>query len=129
MGKKSDGVAREYIAKAREALARRDLRALAELVPSREHWRLYPDFAEDALYFDIEATDGKSSQLPTVVSLSTARGCTCTCSAGTWTSCRRRWRAAAVGVFNGTCFDAPVLRDYFGERRFPSRTRTSICGS
>ena len=45
----------EKIDAARRALAARDLRALAGLVPEREHWRLYPEFAQDAMFFDIEA--------------------------------------------------------------------------
>lgn len=119
ISKKSDGVAREYIAKAREALARRDLRALAELVPSREHWRLYPDFAEDALFFDIE-TDGKEQQLPTVVSLYDSAGLHVYLLGRNMDELPEAMAARRLWVsFNGTCFDAPVLRDYFGESRFP----------
>ena len=68
LGQKLDGAARQRLHLAREALARRDLKGLAAMVPPREHWRLYPEFARDAVYFDIE-TDGKQEQAPTVVAL------------------------------------------------------------
>jgi len=73
LSRKSDGAARERIALAREALARRDLAALAQLLPPREHWRLYPEFADSAVFWDIE-TDGKEQNRPTVVSLFDAAG-------------------------------------------------------
>ena len=44
------------------------LSSLAALIPPREHWRLYGEFAEDAAFFDIE-TDGREHQRPTVVSV------------------------------------------------------------
>src|SRR4051812_27800687 len=46
--------------RAREALQKRDARALAQVVPVQEHWRLWPQFDEDALYLDIE-TNGLGS--------------------------------------------------------------------
>jgi hypothetical protein len=68
LGQKLDEGARRRLVLAREALARRDLKALAAMVPPREHWRLYPEFQHEAVYFDIE-TDGATDQVPTVVAL------------------------------------------------------------
>src|SRR4051812_45479834 len=51
---KGDEVARRRIAEAREALAARDLARLAGLLPPREHWRLYSEFVQQAVFFDIE---------------------------------------------------------------------------
>ncbi|MFL5343524.1 MAG: ribonuclease H-like domain-containing protein [Hyalangium sp.] len=119
ISRKADDVAREYIAKAREALARRDLRALAQLVPSREHWRMYPEFAQDALFFDIE-TDGNENQVPTVVSLYDSAGLHVFLQGRNMDELPEAMAARRLWVsFNGTCFDAPVLRDYFGANRFP----------
>jgi hypothetical protein len=118
---KTDAAARERIAQAREALANKDLRALAEMFPPREHWRLYPAFAEDACYFDIE-TDGKERQMPTVVSLFDSQGLHVFIAGRNMDALpaaladkrRRLWV-----TYNGSCFDVPVLRDWFGADRFP----------
>ncbi|WP_224363142.1 ribonuclease H-like domain-containing protein [Hyalangium versicolor] len=120
MTRKMDDVAREHIAKAREAFERRDLKALAQVIPSREHWRLYPDFAQDALFFDIE-TDGKEQQFPTVVSLFDSTGLHVFLLDRNMDELPEAMAARRLWVsFNGTCFDAPVLRDYFGAKRFPT---------
>jgi len=120
ISKKTDDVAREYIAKAREAVERNDLRTLAQLLPSREHWRLYPLFAQDACFFDIE-TDGRQDQAPTVVSLFDSAGLHVFILDRNMDELPEAMAARRLWVsFNGTCFDAPVLRDYFGERRFPT---------
>jgi uncharacterized protein len=120
ISRKADDVAREYIAKAREALARRDLRALAQLVPPREHWRLYPEFAQEAIFFDIE-TDGRERMVPTVVSLFDSAGLHVFIHGRNMDALPEAMAARRLWVsFNGTCFDAPVLRDYFGAERFPT---------
>lgn len=120
ISKKTDDVAREYISKAREALERNDLRTLAQLIPSREHWRLYPLFAQDACFFDIE-TDGRQDQAPTVVSLFDSTGLHVFILGRNMDELPEAMAARRLWVsFNGTCFDAPVLRDYFGEGRFPT---------
>ncbi|MBZ4373974.1 ribonuclease H-like domain-containing protein [Corallococcus interemptor] len=119
ISRKADTVARERIAEARAALARRDLKDLARMVPPREHWRLFPEFQDDAVYFDIE-TDGSKTQVPTVVSLFDAAGLRVFIQGRNMDALpealgkRRLWV-----TFNGSCFDVPVLRDYFGEKNFP----------
>lgn len=119
ISKKTDDIARARIAEAREALERRDLRRLAELIPPREHWRLYPPFADDAVYFDIE-TDGKDAQAPTVVSLFDSRGLHVFIQGRNMDALPEAMAERRLWVtFNGSCFDVPVLRDYFGPARFP----------
>lgn len=119
ISRKTDDVARARIAEAREALERRDLRKLAELLPPREHWRLYPAFQDDAVYFDIE-TDGKDAQAPTVVSLFDSRGLHVFIQGRNMDALPEAMAERRLWVtFNGSCFDVPVLRDYFGPARFP----------
>lgn len=119
LGPKLDGVARERIAQAREALARRDLGRLARLVPPREHWRLYAEFAQEAVFFDIE-TDGAAQQVPTVVSLFDTAGLHVFIQGRNMDSLPEALAARRLWVtFNGSCFDVPVLRGYFGARSFP----------
>jgi uncharacterized protein YprB with RNaseH-like and TPR domain len=119
ISKKTDDIARARIAEAREALERRDLRKLAELLPPREHWRLYPAFQDDAVYFDIE-TDGKDAQAPTVVSLFDSKGLHVFIQGRNMDALPEAMAERRLWVtFNGSCFDVPVLRDYFGPARFP----------
>src|SRR5262245_26095669 len=56
----------ERIEQANRALEALDLHALAKLIPPREHWRLYPRFVEQAVFFDIEC-DSADHPRPTVV--------------------------------------------------------------
>ena len=59
-----DGLLREGIYESAMPLVRRSLDAVAggdarffhALLPSRETWRLYPEFADRALFLDIETT-------------------------------------------------------------------------
>jgi hypothetical protein len=119
ISRKTDDIARARIAEAREALARKDLRKLAELLPPREHWRLYPEFHQDAVYFDIE-TDGKDAQAPTVVSLFDSAGLHVYIQGRNMDALPEAMAERRLWVtFNGSCFDVPVLRDYFGPARFP----------
>lgn len=118
ISKRGDPAARTAIAEAREALAAKDLARLAALLPPREHWRLYPLFAEHAVYFDIE-TDGQTSQRPTVVSLFDADGIRVFIQGRNLEELPEALAGRALWVtFNGSCFDVPVLKAYFPD--FPA---------
>ncbi|HYO54167.1 ribonuclease H-like domain-containing protein [Archangium sp.] len=119
LGQKLDEGARRRLAMAREALERRDLKGLAAMVPPREHWRLYPEFARDAVYFDIE-TDGAQEQVPTVVGLFDDGGLHVFIQGRNMDALPEAMAERRLWVtFNGSCFDVPVLRQYFG-RGFPT---------
>jgi uncharacterized protein YprB with RNaseH-like and TPR domain len=119
ISRKTDDIARERIAQAREALERKDLHALATLIPPREHWRMYPAFASEAVYFDIE-TDGSDTQVPTVVSLYDDTGLHVFIQGRNMDALPEALASRRLWVtFNGSCFDVPVLRDYFGHGSFP----------
>jgi uncharacterized protein YprB with RNaseH-like and TPR domain len=45
-----------FIERSREALAAGESEFFYRHLPSREHWRLYPEFGDRAAYFDIETT-------------------------------------------------------------------------
>lgn len=101
------------IDEAAAALAGRDLHRLARLFPAREHWRLYPSFAEEAVYLDIE-TDGAEGGRPTVVSLLDARGLHVHLRGRNMESLPAALGRSRMWVtFNGRCFDLPVLRAHF----------------
>lgn len=119
LGQKLDDGARRRLALAREALERRDLKGLAAMVPPREHWRLYPEFARDAVYFDIE-TDGAQEQVPTVVALFDDGGLRVFIQGRNMDALPEAMAERRLWVtFNGSCFDVPVLRQYFG-KAFPT---------
>ena len=52
-----DRTLRAAIGEAASAYATRNVDRLASLMPSREHWRLFATFADDAAYLDIETSD------------------------------------------------------------------------
>lgn len=120
LSEKLDDTARGFLAEARRALDARDLAKLAAMVPPREHWRLYREFAEEAVYFDIE-TEGMTGE-PTVVSLFHADGFQVFFRGKDLDDLPEAMARWPLWVsFNGAAFDAPVLAHYFG-RRFPAPT-------
>jgi len=118
-----DAVARDLaarIAEAEAALAGRDLVRLAELLPRRDHWRLYPRFADEAVYLDIE-TDGREAGRPTVVSLFDARGLHVHLQGRNLEALPGALGRSRLWVtFNGRCFDLPVLREHFPDLPEPA---------
>ncbi|MBE2249656.1 MAG: ribonuclease H-like domain-containing protein [Myxococcus sp.] len=105
------------IAEARDALARRDLAALAALVSPREHWRLYPHFVEQAAFFDIEA-DGDN--VPTVVGVMDRQGVATFRRGRSMEALPARLAQSPIWVtFNGAVFDVPVLEKAFEATGFP----------
>lgn len=108
-----DGSVRTRIHLGREALARRDLPALAALLPPREHWRLYSEFPDEVAFFDVE-TDGVEEQRPTVVSVLDREGLHAFILGRNMELLPERLAVSPIwATFNGTCFDLPVLRRYF----------------
>jgi len=116
MNQRLDAELLQAIETAREALARRELPALARLVPEREHWRLYRSFPDEAAFFDIEA-DGE--QEPTVVGLLDADGVASFRRGEPMAPLVERLRRRRLWVtFNGGSFDIPVLRRWLPD--FPA---------
>ena len=108
------------IDRAEAALDRGDLGKLVQLLPPREHWRLWPLVADEALCLDIEAEDAGERHRPTVI------GCLDGETLVTFIRTRdldrlpERLAARRVWVtFNGASFDLPVLRRTFPELACP----------
>lgn len=113
-----DAELREAIAKARGA----SLAELAEMIPVREHWRLYPHFVEQAAFVDLEADGDEQITVGGVMD-----------RAGVATFIRdfegalalshlaERLEQSAIWVtFNGGTFDIPVLKRHFPSLRLPN---------
>jgi uncharacterized protein len=108
------------ITEAETALAERDLERLAQLLPPREHWRLYPAFLDEAVFLDIE-TDGAVNGRPTVVSLFDAQGLHVFIQDRNLESLPEVLQRSRLWVtFNGRCFDEPVLRRHFADLPTPA---------
>jgi len=108
---------REFVDVATDHLRRRDARFFDDSFPSGERWRLYENFRDDALFFDIETT-GLDAARHDVTTVSVHRG------GDTETLIRgddldgRRLRECFVDAplivsFNGARFDVPFLEDAF----------------
>lgn len=111
MSTKLDGPLLDRIAQARQALTARDLSALAQLVPAREHWRLYPLFAQSTAFFDIEA-DG--DHVITVVGVMDGAGLASFRRDRSLDAVPGRLAQSPIWVtFNGAVFDVPILRRKF----------------
>lgn len=117
---KVDEKIRARIFESQEALEARDVGALAKLLPQREHWRLYREFADEAVFFDIE-TDGLAEQRPTVVSLFSRDGLEVFLQGRNLEALPEALARHRVWVtFNGSCFDVPVLRSHFPRLALPA---------
>jgi uncharacterized protein len=113
ISKRVDRAAREKISKCRAALATRDLAELGRLVPPREHWRLYADFAQEAAFFDVEA-EGAAVQRPSVVSIFDSSGLVVFVRDRNLEELPERLSRSRFWItFNGSCFDLPILRACF----------------
>lgn len=117
---KVDDKVRARIFETQSALEARDVGALARAFPPREHWRLYREFADEAVFFDIE-TDGMEAQRPTVVSLFSNDGLEVFLQGRNLEALPEALGRHRVWVtFNGSCFDVPVLRSHFPELPEPA---------
>ena len=103
------------------ALAERDAAWFGGRLPVREHWRLYPEFAKETAFLDIETTGLSPYEgIVTVVSVHGAAG-TRTFIAGEdleeLPAYLRRFRVLVT--FNGSRFDLPFLSVSFPQLIVP----------
>ncbi|USZ70005.1 ribonuclease H-like domain-containing protein (plasmid) [Halorussus salilacus] len=108
---------REFIGEARDRLDAGDADFFGDALPSGSLWRAYPNFAEDACFFDIETT-GLDSSRHEVTTVSLHRGGdTRTYVQGEDLTCealREEFAASSMLVsFNGKRFDQPFLEDCY----------------
>jgi uncharacterized protein YprB with RNaseH-like and TPR domain len=107
------------VERAAEALDRRDISALAALLPSSEHWRLFEAFGDDAVYLDIETGDDVWGRENISAIGFLDRGGPRLLLAGRdlalFPELAQGW--PLLVTFNGLSFDVPILR-----RAFPDWT-------
>ncbi len=103
------------LAASERALQERDAAWFGRRLPEREHWRLFPEFAPETAYLDIETTSLSPYEgMVTVVTVHGA-GATRTFVAGEdleeLPAYLRRFRVLVT--FNGSRFDVPFLEEAF----------------
>lgn len=99
------------------ALTSHDLPALASKLPSREHWRLLGQFADEAIYLDIE-TDVEEGV--TVIGLLTPDGPRVLLAGRDLDAFPELMRDARLLItYNGASFDVPILMRAFPGWRPP----------
>jgi uncharacterized protein YprB with RNaseH-like and TPR domain len=107
----------DFVGVATDHLRRNDARFFDEAFPSGERWRLYENFRDDALFFDIETT-GLDAARNDVTTVSVYRGGdTDTFVRGddlAASTLREQFADAPLIVsFNGARFDVPFLEESF----------------
>ena len=118
VGPKTADNIESFIETASRRLEMGDSAFFDEAFPSRERWRLYENFREEALFFDIETT-GLNQEYDTVTTVSYhLAGETTTLVQGddlTTENLQRAFDDAGLLVsFNGVRFDQPFLETSFG---------------
>jgi uncharacterized protein YprB with RNaseH-like and TPR domain len=111
MSKRLDAELLAAIERAEQALSERRLVELAELIPSREHWRIAPHFVESCAFLDLEA-DGDGA--PTIVGLMDQTGLASFRKDRGFRGLLERLAESPIWVtFNGGAYDLPALRRQF----------------
>ncbi|MGA8890870.1 MAG: ribonuclease H-like domain-containing protein [Anaeromyxobacteraceae bacterium] len=107
----------EAVGRARTALEARDAGALAAMMPSRERWRLFPTFADDAAFLDIETDGGDTVTAVAVLDRDGPRVFVRGRDLEEFPTASRGWKLLVT--YNGLSFDVPVLRRAFPGWRPP----------
>jgi uncharacterized protein len=106
---------RPAIDEARRAYQAGDVDRLAAAMPSREHWRLFADFADDAAYLDIETSDDVVGRAGIsaigVLDRNGVRLLLAGRDLDDFPAVAAEWKLLVT--FNGLSFDVPVLRRAF----------------
>jgi uncharacterized protein YprB with RNaseH-like and TPR domain len=118
---KTDRALRAAIDDASAALAARDVDRVAALLPTREHWRLFAHFGDDAAYLDIETSDDVVGHAGIsaigVLDRHGPRLFLAGRDLHAFAAAARGW--PLLVTFNGSSFDVPILRRAFPEWQPP----------
>jgi uncharacterized protein YprB with RNaseH-like and TPR domain len=107
---------RAAIARAAAALSAGDAEGLAAMLPRAERWRLYPFFAREAAFLDVE-TDGAELTCVGVLDADGPRLFLRGRNLSLLPEAARSWKLLVT--FNGLSFDVPALRRAFPGFRPP----------
>ena len=103
------------VAESIEHLERRDPRYFASTLKPNQHWRLFPDFRHSIAYLDIETTGTGYGDTITTIALYDGEAIHHYVKDHNLESFKYDIRRYSLLVtYNGKCFDAPVIANYFG---------------
>jgi uncharacterized protein YprB with RNaseH-like and TPR domain len=121
LARPADAALRLAIAEARAALEAGDVARLAALLPSGEHWRLFPAFGSDAAYIDIETSDDTLEHCAIsaigILDRSGPRLLLAGRDLERFPQLAQCW--SLLVSFNGSAFDLPILRRAFPDWQPP----------
>ena len=103
---------RKGVVKSRQKLAEGDARYFQDLLPSREHWRLFGAFRNSTAFFDIETT-GLQPDWDNITTIALYNGkCIKTFVNGRNLDCfcQEVSKYNQIVTYNGKCFDVPFIR-------------------
>jgi uncharacterized protein YprB with RNaseH-like and TPR domain/predicted nuclease with RNAse H fold len=111
----------DYVQKAKEALARKDISFFANHLPAKDHWRLYKEFYDRAVFLDIETTGlSQYYDVITLVGAFDGKAVKLFVRDNNLDQVVQYLRKFDIIVtFNGTLFDIPFLKNEFPEIRIP----------
>lgn len=109
---------REEVETKRALFEKRDLAGLAARLTPGEHWRLWPAFADEACFLDIE-TDGFTNKVTSVAIYGKEGPSAFVRGVNLDDLPAALERYGMVITFNGAAFDLPILRQAFPGLRVP----------
>ncbi|MDR3570000.1 MAG: ribonuclease H-like domain-containing protein [Syntrophobacteraceae bacterium] len=106
----------EHVELCRQRLEALDIDYFAETMPSDHLWRLFADFRRCAAYLDIETTGlgGPNDHITTAALYDGARVFHYVHGQNLDSFAKDLMRYKLLVTYNGTCFDLPFIRNYFG---------------
>jgi uncharacterized protein YprB with RNaseH-like and TPR domain len=111
--KRRDSLA-DHIRESLEHFEKNNSKYFAELLPSDQQWRLFPDFREKVAYLDIETTGLSDNDQITTIVVYDGESIFTYVQGQNLNRFKEDIRKYSVIVtYNGKCFDVPFLQRYF----------------
>ncbi len=107
---------KSLLAESVSELSKGNPRYFADLLPAREHWRLFTEFRDSTAYLDIETNGlGGPGACITTISLYDGKSIYCYVKGKNLDDFKADIKKYNVLVtFNGRCFDIPFIESYLG---------------
>src|SRR5215813_2520569 len=111
--KRRDSLA-DYVRESLEHFEKSNPKYFAELLPSDQHWRLFPDFRDKVAYLDIETTGLYDDDKITTIAVYDGESIFHYVQGQNLNRFKEDIKKYSVIVtYNGKCFDVPFIQRYF----------------
>lgn len=106
----------EHICTSKEKIACKDALYFLNNLPSKEHWRIFGEYQDSAVYLDIETTGlGSSGDIITTIALYDGKNIGYYINGENLNDFKKDIRNYKVIItYNGKTFDIPFIEHYFG---------------